>query len=105
MKFVVLILSLCLCTVTLQAAEGSQSKPWKDATVYPIKSKLLSWAFYEPMTQTLTLGIGKSAVEYYQVPRSLFEELLNSRQSGSVYQGKIRTRYKHRNVKFLPVTK
>ena len=106
MKRLLFMLSLCLLAPVLQAAEGAATtNVWKDATVYPITSKLISWAYYEPLTQTLTLGIGQSAMEYYQVPRPVFEELLNSRQSGAVYQGKIRTRYKHRNVKFLPVKK
>ena len=99
------MLSLCLLAPALHAEEGTQGQAWKDATVYPITSKLIRWAYYEPLTQTLTLGIGQSAMEYYQVPRALFVELLSSRQSGAVYQGKIRPRFKHRNVKFLTVKK
>lgn len=66
----------------------------------PVSSSNLKSVGYDPVTQTLEIEFQSGAVyEYYNVPVSVYEGLMQASSHGQYFHQNIRNRYRYRRVK------
>ena len=65
----------------------------------PVKSSDLAEVGYDPLSSTLEIRFRTGGTyQYFNVPRQIFEGLMNASSKGSYFHARIRRRYRTRRV-------
>lgn len=64
----------------------------------PVASSNLSSVGYDPITKTLRIAFHSGTYDYYNVPESVYEGLLNAGSKGEYHAAYIKHSYKYRRI-------
>jgi hypothetical protein len=66
--------------------------------IYRMQSRAMEAVAYEPATLRLLIAFNHATYVYDEVPQSVVEELLDSKEPGRYFQANIRGRYEYERL-------